>query len=129
MLATNPMPGPPTHTAGSAREQDAYLGMVIFLAGWTLMFGGLFFAYIGVRINSRVWPPAGQPALPVALAALNTGVLLASSLTAQLGLRAIRNWQVGALRRWLVATLGLGALFHGLQWLQWSIVWARGLRP
>src|SRR5688572_24518481 len=75
-----------------AREEfTASLGMVIFLASWAMMFAALFFAYAVVRSRALSWPPPGIPALPVALPALNTLVLLASSGTYSMGARSIER--------------------------------------
>jgi len=114
--------------SGAAREHTSYVGMVIFLGAWAMMFAALFFAYVAVRLNVPSWPPPGTPALPLFWPAVNTAVLLASSVTVHLGLSKIRNWQVAALRRWLLATLGLGALFLALQFKVWLAVWDTGLK-
>ena len=50
-------------------ETTAYIGMVIFLGAWAMMFGALFFAYGMVRARAMCWPPpdpepAAAPARP-----------------------------------------------------------------
>ena len=43
-------------------DNTAYLGMVIFLGSWAMMFAGLFFAYGAVPVSSDGgWPPPGVP--------------------------------------------------------------------
>ncbi|HEX2568333.1 MAG TPA: heme-copper oxidase subunit III [Polyangia bacterium] len=110
-------------------EGTSYLGMAIFLGGWAMMFAALFFSYGVMRIHAATWPPPGALRLPIAMPLVNTLVLLASSVTLQLGLYTIRNWRVAELPRWIVATIGLGVAFLGLQVAVWRDVWARGLRP
>jgi cytochrome c oxidase subunit 3 len=110
-------------------DVTAYIGMVIFLGGWAMMFAGLFFAYALMRLEARSWPPPDELTLPLALPAVNTVVLLASSATLSLGLRAVRSARPIALRRYLLATLALGALFLALQLVVWRGTWLAGLRP
>jgi heme/copper-type cytochrome/quinol oxidase subunit 3 len=77
-----------------AREEfTSSLGMLIALGSWAMMFGALFFTYAGVRSRAVTWPPPGVPHLPVALPALNTVVLLASSVAMSLGIRALARGQ------------------------------------
>jgi cytochrome c oxidase subunit III len=111
-------------------DNTAYLGMLIFLGSWAMMFAGLFFAYGVVRLHlSGGWPPQGVPRLPVSLPALNTAVLLASGLALQLGLWSIRNGKVHELSAALVVSLLLGCLFLGLQTYLWIKLYRGGLRP
>lgn len=111
-----------------AREEfTSSLGMLVFLASWGMMFAGLFFSYGFARSKAIVWPPAGAPALPLALPALNTVVLLASSFAFTRGLSALGRGQRGAFRASVGLTFGLGALFLALQLLLWQRVAASGL--
>src|SRR2546430_274774 len=105
------------------RELSAFLGMVVFLGTWTMMFAGLFFSYAVVRNDAPVWPPPGEPRLPIGLPALNTLVLLASSTTLSIGLQRLRTGRATAFPRWLALTMTLGAAFLAMQlhvWLQVS---------
>ena len=111
-----------------AREElTRSLGMLVFLASWGMMFAGLFFAYGFARSKAIVWPPAGAPALPLLLPALNTVVIVASSLAFAQGLSSLRRGQRGRFRALLGLTFGLGALFLVLQLLLWRHVVATGL--
>jgi cytochrome c oxidase subunit 3 len=95
----------------------AYLGMVISLGSWGIMFAGLFFAYAGVRMAAPTWPPPGVPRLPILLPLASTVVLLASSGTARRALASIRLAKRDQMRTLLAATVFLGALFLGLQYV------------
>jgi cytochrome c oxidase subunit 3 len=105
----------------------SYLGMIIALGSWGIMFAGLFFEYAGARITAPVWPPPGVPQLPVLLPLVNTGVLLVSSVTAHRGLDAIRRAKPDEMRAFLGITIFLGALFLGLQYTLWQSVARSGL--
>jgi len=108
-------------------EFTSSLGMVVFLASWAMMFAALFFVYGYARSKSIAWPPPGAPPLPVALPALNTVILLASSVTFARGLRELRRGRRAAFRGLVTTTLGLGVLFLVLQLLVFRQVAATGL--
>ena len=105
------------------------LGMVIALGAWAMMFGALFFVYAGIRTGTRVWPPPGLPPIPVALPALNTVVLAASSGALVFGTRGLARGQRKPLTLWLSGAFVLGALFLGLQFKVWRDLWLAGLLP
>ena len=60
---------------------NAKLGIWLFLASEIMLFGGLFSAYIMLRLSDPNWASYGQDALNVPLATLNTAVLITSSIT------------------------------------------------
>jgi len=60
---------------------NAKLGIWLFLASEVMLFGGLFSAYIMLRLSDPNWANYGQSALNVPLATLNTAVLITSSVT------------------------------------------------
>jgi cytochrome c oxidase subunit III len=111
------------------KDATAYIGMVIFLGAWTMTFAALFFAYGAVRLKAATWPPDGEAAVPVALPALNTLVMIASSVALMLGLRAVRAARPRALRGWLAAAIGLGLAFCAMQFVVWRHMWLEGLLP
>ena len=98
------VPYPPPR---ARQEWTAYLGMVIFLGSWAMMFGSLFFAYGMVRARANEWPHR-SPRAAVALAGLNNAVLAASSAILQLGaMVAVGKSPRRARARWRI---GLGAV-------------------
>lgn len=101
------------------------VGMVVALASWGMMFACAFFVYFGLRSQEAMWPPVGLPRLPVALPALNTVVIIASSLTLGRALATMRRG--GPAVRWMGVTLGLGLGFVGLQLLLWRNMWLDGV--
>lgn len=105
----------------------SWLGMMIFLCSWGMVFGGLFFAFGVYRVRAASWPPPGTPAIPLGLPAAATLVLLFSSGALHRGIRAMRRGRPARLKHWLGLAMLLGVLFLGLQWRLWAILWARGL--
>jgi cytochrome c oxidase subunit 3 len=118
----DPPPGPP-----EPRLSNARLGMVVLLAGETVFFGGLVAAFLHLRMAAPVWPPSGQPRLPVGLTAINTLVLLASSLALVRAAAAARAGDRPGLVRWLGRTGGLGLAFLAVQGLEWTRLVRYGL--
>src|SRR5579859_3241914 len=105
-------------------EWPAYLGMVVFLASWAMMFGSLFFAYGMVRARSTEWPPADLPVLPLVLPGINTAVLAASSGLLQLVVRGFRLGRAALAGAGLGLVAMLGAVFLGLQASTWRDLYA-----
>lgn len=111
-----------------AREDaNSYLGIVIALASWAMMFAGVFFVYAAARASAEQWPPAGVPKLPVLLPLASTLVIMASSYTMQRGLRALKAGNVEPFKKLVALTFVLGLVFLDLQWVLWSRVSSSGL--
>jgi cytochrome c oxidase subunit 3 len=100
------------------RQPPLAIGVVVWLASELMFFGGLFAAYFTIRAQAVRWPPAGIH-LDVPRAAASTVVLLASSGTMHLSVKAADHGDRRAAMRWLLATFLLGAVFLvnlGLEW-------------
>jgi cytochrome c oxidase subunit 3 len=98
--------------------QNGRLGMWFALASIMMLFMGLTSAFIVRRGLDPGWQPIGMPSL----APLNAVLLLASSVTLELGRR-----NLGRARQWLAATWILGLLFIAGQLLVWLQLAAAGL--
>lgn len=96
------------------RTSPVRFGTILFLSSETLLFGGLFAAYFTLRAQTSPWPPDGTD-LDVRLAAAATLVLIVSSLTFHLGVRAAERDSHAGLRMWILATLALGVAFLAMQ--------------
>src|SRR5215207_5372170 len=73
-----------------AREEfTSSLGMIIFLGSWAMMFSALFFVYGYARSKAITWPPPGMTRLPLLEPAINTVVMLVSSLTFARGIQQL----------------------------------------
>jgi cytochrome c oxidase subunit III len=98
------------------------LGMVIFVASEAMFFATFFGAYFTIYSVNPVWPPAGVPHLERGLATVLTVLLVASSVTLQIGVRAIRRDRTRTMLVWLGLTILLGAGFLGLQLYDYSLL-------
>jgi cytochrome c oxidase subunit 3 len=119
------------HQFDDAEQQRvAYtLGMWIFLATEVLFFGGMFTLYTAYYITHEAAFHAASRRQEVVLGAINTGVLLCSSLTMALGV-----WNADAGRRkqtifLLLATMGLGTLFLVIKFTEYYLKFRENLWP
>lgn len=114
---------------GSREDYTAYIGMLVFLASWGMLFAGIFFAYAVVRSGAPVWPPLGAPRLPVLLPGIATAVIAASSVAVALAQVASAPRGGATAGRRLAAAALLGTAFLALQAVTWWRVHAAGLGP
>lgn len=110
-----------------AEENTGAIGMMVALASWAMMFAALFFSYLMLRAQAKSWPPPGL-SLPVALPALNTVVMVASSVTLKLALDRLRSGDRARAVRSMAATFALGVAFVALQGWLWHQLWSDGIR-
>jgi len=97
------------------QREAATLGMWVFLVTEVLFFGGLFLVYTVYRILYPAAFAAASHELDVLLGSINTVVLITSSLTMALGVRAAQTGQRRLLLLFLIATMALGATFLGIK--------------
>ena len=89
--------------------------MWVFLVTEVLFFGGLFLVYSVYRTLYPAAFAAASHELDVLLGSINTVVLITSSLTMALGVRAAQTGQRRLLLLFLIATMALGATFLGIK--------------
>jgi cytochrome c oxidase subunit III len=106
---------------------SSLLGMVLFIASEVMFFGGLFGAYFTIRSAATEWPPPDTPHLSAPYAAILTTILVASSVTMQFGVWAIRKNNQRRLVLWLAVSLLLGAIFLCMQALEYANLIEEGL--
>jgi cytochrome c oxidase subunit 3 len=112
------------------QAEASTLGMWVFLVTEIMFFGGLFMAYIVYRGASPEGFAEASHHLNVYWGAANTVVLIVSSLTMALAVRAAQTSappkvQVG----WLIATIVLGAAFLGVKVIEYSDKFTHHLVP
>ncbi len=102
------------------------LGVWIWLGSEAVFFSSLIVVYIVMR-NRSITGPFPHEALNVTLTAVNTFILICSSLTMVTALSAIQNGNRVGLWRWLVATMALGAAFLTGQAIEFTSLGNMGL--
>ena len=99
-----------------------------FLASEIMVFGGLIATYIVFRLGGSGWADASRH-LSVALATVNTVVLLTSSYTVVQAFVAAERSDVRALRLHLALTILGGLIFLGLKAVEYTTEIRAGLLP
>ena len=108
---------------------SSVLGVIIFILTEIMFFAGLISAYLIAKgAATDGWPPPGQPRLPVAETAINTGALLLSGVLLFLAGRAFAATGVSTrVKRLYLASMVLGAGFVGFQGAEWVALIREGL--
>jgi cytochrome c oxidase subunit III len=97
------------------QQETASLGMWIFLTTEVLFFGGLFLTYtVNRSAYSDVFGAASR-SIDIKLGAINTAVLIASSLTMAMAVWTAQTGRKKAVTGFLIATLVLGSIFLGIK--------------
>ena len=105
-----------TSSTSAAAARAATLGMWLFLATEIMFFGGMFTGYTVYRDDApRGVHAGGSHHLDVVLGGVNTLVLLTSSLTMALAVRAAQVDDQRRLVRFILVTMVLGAVFLGIK--------------
>jgi cytochrome c oxidase subunit III len=98
------------------------VGTIIWLSSELMFFAALFASYFTIRsVSPELWAQNTEK-LNIPFAAVNTTILVLSSLTCQLGVFAAERGQVGrtgsvfdvrgwGLREWFILTYVMGAIF------------------
>src|SRR4029077_8399523 len=94
------------------------LGIWLVIVSDTITFSALLVAYSFIRVASSNWPmPFEWPS--ILNATIMTGVLLSSSLTMVMGVRAAKLGRSRGVVGWLLATMLGGVLFDILHIREW----------
>jgi cytochrome c oxidase subunit III len=105
---------------------NAVLGTLIFIGCEMMLFAGFISAYTISKANVPVWPPVGQPRLPIETTALNSVGLLLSGVLMWYAGRAFAQAPEKA-KKPLFAAAALGVLFVLAQGFEWVALLRQGL--
>lgn len=107
---------------------NGVLGMLVFIFTEVMFFAGLISAHSVIRSQAvgQMWPPYGQPRLPVEDTAVNTAALLVSGIVLVIAWFAFRREKSSA-RIPLLLSILLGAFFVFFQGMEWAALLAEGL--
>jgi cytochrome c oxidase subunit III len=131
-LSQSHAPGALAHQFEDLQQQQesSSLGMWVFLATEVMFFGGLFAAYTIYRNMYLPGFEEGSHLLNVTIGAINTGILIGSSLTMALGVRAAQMGKRNALIGFIFLTILLGLAFIAIKLsLEWRHDYIEGLAP
>ncbi|HTV03208.1 MAG TPA: cytochrome c oxidase subunit 3 family protein [Luteitalea sp.] len=111
------------------QQNASLLGMWMFLVTEVLFFGGLFMAYILYRWLYNASFHEASHELNVWLGLFNTAVLIGSSLTMALAVRASKTGEKSQLVLFLILTLVLGGIFLGVKVVEYAEKFTHHLVP
>jgi cytochrome c oxidase subunit 3 len=128
---------PPVATATEAmiparetvnRPNAVSIGTIVWLSSELMFFAALFAMYFTVRSvqGPEVWAEYTEK-LNIPFSTVNTLVLVASSVTCQIGVFAAERGDVKGLRRWFIITFLMGAFFVGGQIFEYAALVREGL--
>lgn len=118
--------------AGTVRERrvavpSEVLGVLIFILSELMFFAGMISAYTISKNAAPMWPPPGQPRLPLEETAINTVALLISGALVYVAGRQFDRQGPRSARAPLAAGLALGAFFVLFQGYEWAMLLGEGL--
>jgi cytochrome c oxidase subunit 3 len=102
------------------------LGIWLFLASEVMLFGALFSSYIILRHGSVEWP---QGSLSVPLGAINTVILISSSVTMVMAWASLKLHDFPKHRLYLIATFVLAGIFLVNKYFEYAEHLAHGEGP
>ncbi len=101
----------------------------LFLSTEIMFFAGLIGTYIVLRFGSPAWPYPHEVHIVELLGAINTFILICSSVSIVLCLEAARVDKSGQAKLWMILTFVLGSAFLGIKAVEYNSKFAHGLYP
>jgi cytochrome o ubiquinol oxidase subunit 3 len=117
-----------SHDHGSAHASPVLLGFWIYLMSDALIFAALFATY-GVMSTSYAGGPAPRDIFELELVALNTAILLVSSITYGFAMLAMEKGRQKSVQLWLCLTALLGLSFVSIELYEFGVLIAEGATP
>ena len=91
---------------------NAKVGIWLFLASEVMLFGGLFSAYVFLRMGSEHWP---HGLLHVPIGTFNTAVLIISSMTMVMAWASLKMREYASYKIYMGITILCGVIFLGIK--------------
>jgi cytochrome c oxidase subunit 3 len=108
---------------------NAKLIIWLFLSTEIMFFAALIGVYIVIRFGANVWPRPHEVHLNEPIGAINTFVLICSSVTIVLAYEAAKANKADLAKKWMGLTLLLGSVFLGVKAYEYSAKFSHGIYP
>jgi cytochrome c oxidase subunit 3 len=95
-------------------------GFIVFLLSESVIFFSFFAGYIVYKTNSLDWLPLGVTGLEIKEPAINTVVLVSSSLTIYIAEKFLHKKNLWGFRAFWLLTIAMGSYFLYGQAVEWS---------
>jgi cytochrome c oxidase subunit 3 len=103
--------------------------MWLFLSTEIMFFAALIGTYIVLRFGAISWPSTHDVHLAEIYGAVNTFVLICSSVTIVLALEAAKKNHASSAKGWMFLTLILGTVFLGIKMVEYGAKFSHGIYP
>lgn len=104
------------------------LGIWAFLASEVMLFGGLFSAYVLLRVGDPTWPH-GHDLLNIPLATVNTMILITSSVTMVMAWASLMMGKYGRYKLYMAATILLACGFLVIKSFEYNAKFHHHIAP
>ena len=122
-------PAARTPAQGSVGVHTQKLGMWVFLVSEVMFFTALIGSYIILRWGTDASWPEPRTVLAIPVTALNTFILICSSVSMVKAFAAATRDDQAGLKRWLLLTVLGGATFVSIQALEYHHLIEKGFLP
>jgi cytochrome c oxidase subunit 3 len=110
---------PPTNSRPIPNKDNLAFGFPIFLLSESIIFVSFFVTYALLRWKNPHWFPPGVTGLDISSAAINTVILISSSIVIYFAERALDCHKLIQFRRLWLLTIALGVIFLIRQAIEW----------
>jgi len=117
------------HGTSSFGVYNLKLGMWVFLLSEVMFFTGLIGSYIILRFANPDQFAVPGAVLNVPLTALNTFILICSSVSMVKAFADVQAGNQAGLKKWLLVTALLGMVFLGIQAIEYTVLASEGFVP
>ena len=115
----NPSNSSPENIRSIAKRDNLTFGFPVFLLSESVIFVSFFVTYVLLRWKNPNWFPPGVSGLDIPRAAINTAILVSSSVVIYFAERALDRHKLIAFRRLWLLTVALGVIFLIGQAIEW----------
>lgn len=107
------------YVRSSSRQDNLTFGFPVFLLSESVVFVSFFVTYALLRWKNPNWFPSGVTGLDIPRAAINTAILVSSSVVIYFAERALDRHKLIRFRRLWLLTAALGVIFLIGQAIEW----------
>ena len=121
-------PSTPTSVKRDPAIPNGIVGMIFFITAEVMLFAALISSYMILRAGVPVWPPWGQPPLPIGITAFNTGILILSGALLLMSKKSFLEGEPAEkVKKQFMTSMLMGLFFVAIQGYEWIELIQKGL--